>query len=121
MCKKILSLILTFVMLWNQAGYTQSVAGFNIAGHLNGIARQNPDKGFQPLHLRYFSYSPLTERFSFFADKGDLFKKEQVYEGRGTTDEGRRTNNDRRPSTSLKPRESRAKSRDGQRDPGRNK
>ncbi len=72
MTQKILSLILSFGLLFQQSGWVYAAGEFNLGSYFsqlhNSIA--NPDV-FRPAHLRYFSYDNLNNSFKILLDKGD--------------------------------------------------
>jgi len=72
MQRKIISFILSFLLLFQQAGLVQAATELNLTGII-GQMRSNvfPDK-FRPLHLRYFSYDTANDSFRLLVDKGDL-------------------------------------------------
>lgn len=70
--RKILSLLVVFTLIFQQAGFAQGLGQLDISKYLNQInSFSNPNK-FRPLQLRYFSYDPLTNDFQILLDKGDL-------------------------------------------------
>ncbi|MFA5156500.1 MAG: ATP-binding protein [Candidatus Omnitrophota bacterium] len=69
--KKIISIILCFCFLFNQAGFAQA-AGFelNLSGFFSGLSLQPAQDKFRPLHLRYLSYDNNADTFKLLLDKG---------------------------------------------------
>jgi len=70
--RKILSLVLTASLLFQQVGFAQIATELNIASHLSRMASNFTVDRFCPLHLRYFSYNNLNDNFKVLLDKGDL-------------------------------------------------
>lgn len=62
---KLLSLILTAVMFFQQAGFAQMVAQGASANNVAGLEK------FRPLHMRYFSFDANKDSFNLFVDKAD--------------------------------------------------
>ncbi|MDP2941363.1 MAG: metallophosphoesterase [Candidatus Omnitrophota bacterium] len=77
---KILALILSFLLIFEQSGFAQ-IAGsttlttgaqLDISAHLTALRQSlTPDK-FRPLRLRYLSYNPSDNKFYLLLDKGDF-------------------------------------------------
>jgi len=74
MLRKIISLVLSFGLLFQQVSFAQVAAELNIANYLSGIGSNIAQDKFRPLHLRYFSYDSLKDNFKILLDKGDLKK-----------------------------------------------
>src|SRR3989338_9327464 len=72
--RKILSLVLSFGLLFQQIGFAQVATELNITNHLARMASSFTVDKFRPLHLRYFSYDALSDNFKVLLDKGDLEK-----------------------------------------------
>ena len=70
--QRILSLILSFGLLFQQVGFAQVAAERNISNYLSGIGNNLVQDKFRPAHLRYFSYDNLNDNFKVLLDKGDL-------------------------------------------------
>jgi len=71
MSRKLISLVLTFGLLFQQMGFAQVAGELNIASRMGLVGNSfNQDK-FRPVHLRYFSYDNLSDRFKLLLDKGD--------------------------------------------------
>jgi len=70
--RKILSLLLSFGLLFQQISFAQIAAELNIANYLSRIGSNLTQERFRPLHLRYFSYDTLKDSFKLLLDKGDL-------------------------------------------------
>ena len=70
--RKILSLVLSFSLLFQQIGFAQLAAELNIANYFSRISSNLVQERFRPLHLRYFSYDNLKDNFKVVLDKGDL-------------------------------------------------
>ncbi|MBI4706829.1 MAG: hypothetical protein HY761_02765 [Candidatus Omnitrophica bacterium] len=69
---KILAIILSFILIFQQSGFAQIAAQLDIAGYFislqNGVAQDR----FRPLHLRYLHYSPEENNFRLLLDKGNI-------------------------------------------------
>jgi len=72
MSRKIISLVLSFGLLFQQVSFAQIATELNIAGYLSRIGSSFAIDKFRPLHLRYFSYDNLNDNFKILLDKGDL-------------------------------------------------
>lgn len=72
MLHRIISLVLIFGLLFQQVGFAQVAAEFNIGGYLSSISSNTVQDKFRPLHLRYFSYDNLNDNFKVLLDKGDI-------------------------------------------------
>ncbi len=70
--RRILSLVLSFGLLFQQMGFAQVAAELNLANYLSRIGSNIAQEKFRPLHLRYFSYDSLNDNFKVLLDKGDL-------------------------------------------------
>jgi len=70
--RKILSLVLSFGLLFQQISFAQVAVELNIAGYLSRMNAGLVQDKFRPLHLRYFSYDNLNDNFKILLDKGDL-------------------------------------------------
>lgn len=67
---KILSLLLCLCLVFEQAGFAQSIGQLDISGYLT--SRNNiPQDKFRPLHLRYLSYDTINNNFNLLVDKGN--------------------------------------------------
>lgn len=71
--RKILSLLMIFTLVLQQAGFAQGLGQLDIAKYIGAFS--GPQQ-FRPLLLRYFSYDPLTDNFQLLLDKGNLKKIE---------------------------------------------
>jgi len=71
--RKVLSLLVAFSLIFQQAGFAQGLAQLDISRYLGAFS--GPEQ-FRPLQLRYFSYNPLTDNFQVLLDKGTLKKAE---------------------------------------------
>ncbi|MEK6727566.1 MAG: hypothetical protein AABY28_02685, partial [Candidatus Omnitrophota bacterium] len=69
--RKILSLLVAFSLIFQQAGFAQGIAQLDIAKYFGAFS--GPEQ-FRPLQLRYFSYNPLKDNFQMLLDKGDFEK-----------------------------------------------
>ncbi len=72
---KILSLIFGFILIFQQSGFAQLAAEFDIAGHIANFHNSFVIDKFRPIHLRYLQYDPLNNNFRLFLDKGDQFQQ----------------------------------------------
>lgn len=72
MLRRIISLVLSFGLLFQQISFAQVAAELNIANYLSRIGSNVVQDKFRPLHLRYFSYDSLNDNFKVLLDKGDL-------------------------------------------------
>src|SRR3990167_6589162 len=71
---KIISLILCFLLCFEQSGFAQVAAQLDISGHLAALHQALTQDKFRPLHLRYLSYDSLNNNFKLLLDKGDFMK-----------------------------------------------
>src|SRR3989338_8817727 len=65
---KILSLMLALSLIYQQVGFAQSIQ-LNFSQFLG---RSTPIDKFRPLHLRYFSFDPASERFNLIFDRSGI-------------------------------------------------
>ncbi len=79
---KIISLVLCFLLVFEQSGFAQMAGQLDISGYLTGLRNALTQDKFRPLHLRYLSYDTLNNNFRLLLDKGDLkdIKAPQVVE-----------------------------------------
>lgn len=70
--RRILSLVLSFGLLFQQIGFAQVATKLNLGSYLARIGNNIIQDRFRPLHLRYFSYDSLNDNFKILLDKGDL-------------------------------------------------
>ncbi|MFA5092823.1 MAG: hypothetical protein WC543_02620 [Candidatus Omnitrophota bacterium] len=70
--RKILSLILSLSLLFQQVSFAQVAAELNIAGYFSKLNANSVKDKFRPLELRYFSYDPSNDSFKVLLDKGDV-------------------------------------------------
>ncbi|MFC1675175.1 metalloprotease, partial [Candidatus Omnitrophota bacterium] len=68
---KIVSLILSVLLLAQQSGFAQAAGELDLAGHLMGLQGSLFGGKFRPLHLRYLSHNPQTNDFKLLLDRGD--------------------------------------------------
>ena len=73
MLTKILSLFLSFCLIFEQSVFAQAIDLSHYFAHSPAQAIPQSDK-FRPLHLRYISYNSQTNDFNLLLDKGDVFK-----------------------------------------------
>jgi enolase len=83
MHRKILSLIITLSLIFQQTGFAQAAtAELNLAGYFSRLASSlAPVPGaFRPPHIRFFSYDGIRDNLKVMLDKGDLreFKQGQL-------------------------------------------
>lgn len=76
--RKILSLILTFGLLYQQIGFAQVAAELNVAGYFSKLSANTVQDKFRPLQLRYFSYDTINDSFKVLLDKGDVKKLDDL-------------------------------------------
>jgi hypothetical protein len=69
---KILSLLLCFVLIFQQSGLAQVAGSLDISGYLSGLRNSFIQDKFRPLHLRFLSYETQANKFNLLLDKGDL-------------------------------------------------
>ncbi|MFH0856190.1 MAG: HEAT repeat domain-containing protein, partial [Candidatus Omnitrophota bacterium] len=69
---KILALVLSVVLFFQQSGFAQVAAELDIASHLSRMASSFTQAKFRPLHLRYLAYDSRNNNFKVLLDKGDL-------------------------------------------------
>lgn len=69
---KVLSLLLCFLLIFEQSGFAQMAGQLDISGYLAGLRNALTQDKFRPLHLRYLSYDTLNNNFKLLLDKGDL-------------------------------------------------
>lgn len=72
MLRKILSLVLSFGLIFQQTSFAQMAVDLNIASRISGVASNMTQERFRPAHLRYFAYDNLNDNFKVLLDKGDL-------------------------------------------------
>jgi hypothetical protein len=77
---KILSLLLCFVLIFQQSGLAQVAGQLDISGYLSGLRNSFIQDKFRPLHLRFLSYETQANKFNLLLDKGDLknVKKQEL-------------------------------------------
>jgi len=82
--RKILSIVLSFGLLFQQSGLVYAVGELNLANYLSQArsAIIQPDR-FRPPQLRYISYDLKSDDFKLLLDKGDL---KQPKEQNGSND-----------------------------------
>lgn len=72
MSRRIISLVLSFGLLFQQISFAQVALELNLANYLSRIGSNVVQDKFRPLHLRYFSYDSLNDNFKVLLDKGDF-------------------------------------------------
>lgn len=72
MNKKIISLALCFLLIFEQGGFAQSIGQLDISSCLSSLRGVLTQDKFRPLHLRYLAYDTLNNNFKLLLDKGDL-------------------------------------------------
>src|SRR3989338_9557218 len=82
--RKILSIVLSLGLLFQQAGFSYSAGELNLANYISAMPRAivQPDR-FRPPQLRYISYDLKSDDFKLLLDKGDL---KQPKEQNGSND-----------------------------------
>ncbi|MBU2221913.1 MAG: hypothetical protein KJ722_04765, partial [Candidatus Omnitrophica bacterium] len=81
MARKILSLVLSFGLLFQQVSFAQVALELNLANYLSRFGSNIVQDKFRPIHLRYFSYDSLNNSFKLLVDKGDELSR--GIEGKG--------------------------------------
>jgi hypothetical protein len=69
---KILSILVCFCLLFEQAGFAQVAGSLDISGYLAGLRNSFTQDKFRPLHLRSLGYDNAQNNFRLLLDKGDL-------------------------------------------------
>ncbi|MDO8662236.1 MAG: hypothetical protein Q7K98_03325 [Candidatus Omnitrophota bacterium] len=72
---KLLSFLLCFSLLFEQAGFAQIAGELDISGHLALFRNSLVLDKFRPLHLRSLQYLPQDNSFKLLLDKGDQFSQ----------------------------------------------
>ncbi len=74
--RKIISVVLSFGLLFQQSGLVYAVGELNLANYLSQAksAIIQPDQ-FRPAQLRYISYNIKSNDFKLLLDKGDVFNQ----------------------------------------------
>ena len=72
--KKLISLILCPLLIFQQTGLAQAVS-LNLSNYLSQTPKPVASDTFRPLHLRYLSYDNLSQDFKLLLDKGDFLKE----------------------------------------------
>jgi|GEM_PF-1580537 len=78
---KIISLLLCFLLIFQQSGFAQAAGSLDISAHLlslNNRLTPTPDK-FRPLHLRYLDFNATDNNFRLLLDKGDAKKMQDSF------------------------------------------
>ena len=70
--RKILALLLCFVLVFGQTGFAQAAGQMDISGHFLALNSSFSQDKFRPLHLRYLDYDSQKNSFKLLIDKGDL-------------------------------------------------
>ena len=81
---KIIVVFLCFLLIFQQAGFTEMAVQLNLGGYLGGLHSGFPQDKFRPLHLRYLSYDNFNNSFRLLLDKGDT-KNTQTQELENTS------------------------------------
>jgi len=68
---RIISLFLSFFLLFEQSGFSQIGSQLDISSYLFSLQNSFVSDKFRPLHLRLISYEPQTNNFQILLDKGD--------------------------------------------------
>lgn len=74
MVKKILSWVLVISFCFQQTSFAQMALELNLASHFAKTQPAIITDVFRPVHLRYFSYDTLHNKFNIMLDKGDSKK-----------------------------------------------
>ena len=69
--RRILSLLLCFCLIFEQAGFAQSIGQLDISGYLASLRNSFIQDKFRPLHLRYLQFNSQEDDFRLLVDKGD--------------------------------------------------
>ena len=69
---KLISLALSFLLIFQQSGFAQAAAQLDLAGHLAQMHKAMVVDKFRPLHLRFFSYDTQNDHFEMFLDKSGV-------------------------------------------------
>jgi hypothetical protein len=83
---KIIYLLVCFLLIFEQSGFTQVAGQLDISGYFTGLRNVLIQDRFRPLHLRYLSYDNLSNNFNILLDQGD-FKPPQTQELKNLTKE----------------------------------
>ena len=67
--KRIIAGLITFIFIFNQAGFAQGIIQLDLAKRFNVFSTPQT---YRPVSLRYFSYNPTTDNFQILLDKGSL-------------------------------------------------
>ncbi|MFA5155888.1 MAG: hypothetical protein WC532_00635 [Candidatus Omnitrophota bacterium] len=78
MLNKIISLVLSFGLLFQQISFAQIATELNLSNYLSKISSNIIQEKFRPLHLRYFSYDSLNDNFKILLDKGSVKQLDDV-------------------------------------------
>ena len=73
--KKLISLILCLLLIFQQTGLAQTVS-LNLSNYLSQTPKPVASDTFRPLHLRYLSYDNLNQDFKLLLDKGNTRKED---------------------------------------------
>ena len=76
--RKILALMMVSTLIFQQTGFAQGLGQLDISRYINQSKALLGLEKYIPLHLRYFSYNPLTDNFQILLDKGSLKKIEDT-------------------------------------------
>ncbi|MFA5117258.1 MAG: hypothetical protein WC695_00220 [Candidatus Omnitrophota bacterium] len=71
MARRILSLVISISLLFQQLGFAQVAAELNFGGYLNKMNSNLVIDKYRPMHLRYFSYDAQNDNIRVLLDKGD--------------------------------------------------
>ncbi|MDD5408473.1 MAG: HD domain-containing protein [Candidatus Omnitrophica bacterium] len=71
---KIIAIILSFLLIFEQSGFAQIAGELDISSHFLALRNNFIQERFRPLHLRYLSYDPGVNNFNLLLDKGDFVK-----------------------------------------------
>ncbi|MFA6217749.1 MAG: hypothetical protein WDL87_08895 [Candidatus Omnitrophota bacterium] len=71
MVRRILAIVISFSLLFQQLGFAQVAAELNVGGYLHKMNSNLVIDKFRPMHLRYFSYDAGNNNIRVLLDKGD--------------------------------------------------
>jgi hypothetical protein len=71
MVRRILAIVISISLLFQQLGFAQAAAELNLGGYLNKMNSNLVIDKYRPMHLRYFSYDAQNDNIRVLLDKGD--------------------------------------------------
>ncbi|MFA6216286.1 MAG: triose-phosphate isomerase [Candidatus Omnitrophota bacterium] len=72
MVRKIVSLVLSFGLLFQQVSFAQVAAELKLGNYLSQVHSNFVGDKFRPVHLRYFSYDSTGDNLKVLLDRGDV-------------------------------------------------